>query len=702
MKIRIAMIAAILTLASVSLPLAVGQQSTYEKALVLEETQLKLKDAIALYQKVVDGSKDKALAAQAQLHIGLCYEKLGAAEAEKAFRKVIEKYPEQSAAVQSAKDRLSALAGSASSASVKPGDLVLRQVPVPEGGQPSPDGKFIAYVDWDTKRYSAGDLALYEIATGNKKPLTDLSLGRPKDSYPFVDGPVAWAADSSKIAFKIFSSKLCIIDLDGSNMKAIPISKDLTVEMIAGWSVDGKSLIALVRNNKDKLKSIQRILLPNGESSIIKEFGAIVSANNTILSPDGKYLAYNLNAIGAPSNREIRLLTSDGSEDLPIIEHPADDLLMGWTANSRHIIFCSRRNGDPAIWGQAIKDGKKDGEPTHIKSVADSVQGLGVTRNGSFYFLETKLGGNDVYIAQLDLATGKTLKMPENIEPRSERHSSTPFWSPNGDHLGYLVGISNESYTSFTANAMRIYSLREKTKREIPLNFSAYAFGIPRWSEDGKYVYLKARVAPPLQSSVYQVEVSTGQSKVIYQNEGDEIATYSSDGTFIYLLKARDRSVPLSQRIESIVRKEIRTGAETVILQGPAGQRFGGISLSPDGKRLGGSTSGTIGDSFVTNNWVMPADGGTPQPILFSSPLFLFWDPVGQGFLYERKGKGEGLSGLSYQASLQSKKLIDLELEMPRFNNLSFHPDGKTVAFNTVTRSESKVWVMENYLPAKK
>jgi hypothetical protein len=40
-----------------------SQQEQFEKALAMEEVQGKLQDAIALYQKILDESKDQALAA---------------------------------------------------------------------------------------------------------------------------------------------------------------------------------------------------------------------------------------------------------------------------------------------------------------------------------------------------------------------------------------------------------------------------------------------------------------------------------------------------------------------------------------------------------------------------------------------------------------------------------------------------------------
>src|SRR5512139_1599929 len=86
-----------------------NQQVLFEKALALEEAQAKLQEAIALYQKIVDETGDKALAARAQLRIGICHQKLGRKEAQSAFQKVIDNYPEQVETVRLAREQLSLL-----------------------------------------------------------------------------------------------------------------------------------------------------------------------------------------------------------------------------------------------------------------------------------------------------------------------------------------------------------------------------------------------------------------------------------------------------------------------------------------------------------------------------------------------------------------------------------------------------------------
>ncbi|MCX6575458.1 MAG: tetratricopeptide repeat protein [Candidatus Aminicenantes bacterium] len=87
----------IFTLLAFIIPLALlgnilAQQASYDlfqKALAKEKAEGNLEEDIALFQKVVDKGEDEALAAQAQLHIGMCYEKLGLGKAREAYQKVI-------------------------------------------------------------------------------------------------------------------------------------------------------------------------------------------------------------------------------------------------------------------------------------------------------------------------------------------------------------------------------------------------------------------------------------------------------------------------------------------------------------------------------------------------------------------------------------------------------------------------------------
>jgi tetratricopeptide (TPR) repeat protein len=107
MKRAIAVLAVLMAAAfALSKTAAPSQQEQFEKALAMEEAQGRLQDAMALYRKIVDEAGDEALAAQAQLRIGMCQQKLGHKEAQSAFQKVIDDYPAQTEAVRLAREQL--------------------------------------------------------------------------------------------------------------------------------------------------------------------------------------------------------------------------------------------------------------------------------------------------------------------------------------------------------------------------------------------------------------------------------------------------------------------------------------------------------------------------------------------------------------------------------------------------------------------
>src|SRR5512136_85228 len=94
---------------------AARQQSLadlFHQAVHLEEVKGNLQAAIPLYQRVARESNDRSLAAKAQLHIGLCYEKLGqekVKQAQEAFQKVLDTYPGETDVVKVAREKLTIL-----------------------------------------------------------------------------------------------------------------------------------------------------------------------------------------------------------------------------------------------------------------------------------------------------------------------------------------------------------------------------------------------------------------------------------------------------------------------------------------------------------------------------------------------------------------------------------------------------------------
>jgi hypothetical protein len=134
-------------------------QELFQKALVKERSEGKLREEIPLYEKAAQSAgKDRALAARALVQAGECYQKLGDAESRKLFDRVVRDYADQRESVTIARARLGANTAAHSDG------LVTRQVwkgpkVNPWGSSVSPDGRFISFTDWET-----GDLAIHDSA----------------------------------------------------------------------------------------------------------------------------------------------------------------------------------------------------------------------------------------------------------------------------------------------------------------------------------------------------------------------------------------------------------------------------------------------------------------------------------------------------------------------------------------------------------
>src|SRR5210317_70958 len=87
-----------------------NQEQLFQQALMKEEGEGALQEAIDIYTKIVENSSaERLLRANAQLQIGLCYEKLGKKQATEAYNRVIKQFADQQQTAEIAKARIQSL-----------------------------------------------------------------------------------------------------------------------------------------------------------------------------------------------------------------------------------------------------------------------------------------------------------------------------------------------------------------------------------------------------------------------------------------------------------------------------------------------------------------------------------------------------------------------------------------------------------------
>lgn len=684
-------------------------EELYEAALFKKEAEGDLEGAIQIFLKIItEYPKNRVIAAKAQLQIGVCYEKLGLKEAQKAYQKVIENYPEQTEAVQFAKEKLSILLRAQAVVEKGDKDFKIRKVwtgsdiPFPRGGpfngSISPDGRYLSLVGVG----GTGDLGVLELATKKKRLLTH--------EASFFDSQVLspiWSPDSNQVACGWVTVKdiknvinpketlgdLRIIGLDGSKPRVLFRNEEFLSVLPFDWSPDGKHILAgLARMNWTG--QLVLISVKDGSMRVLKTFGDVrnIIPGKALFSPDGRFIVFDLPTKKDTRAHDIFLLSTDGSREIALVEHPADDFVLGWSPDQKRLVFASNRTGSMDIWViRVAADGKSQGDPELVKKDVGEIEPIGFTRNGSFYYA-LQVSMVDVYIATLDLERGKVLDQPKKAVHRFVGSNGCPAWSPDGKYLAYKTRRRPDNDVG--SRALHIRSIETGKEHEFIPELKIY-YEI-RWSPDSHSI-LTVGLDKDDCRQIYKIDAQTGDMMSIVQIDSGKFAqwaTWSPDSKNIFYTsytRSRNRCPILMYDLVTRQKKEIYVG--------PFMSAPDYLSLSPDGRFLAFTTFDIKTFSRILN--VMPAAGGEPREVLRLKKGERFdsvaWSSDGQGLLFAKQRSDKQKYEL-WWIPVEEGKPQKLGLTMDRILYLSIHPDGQRIAFHSIQKS-NEMWVMENFLP---
>jgi len=670
----------------------------FEKAKFTMETKGDLKGAIDLFEEIIRKyPNEREYAARSLYLMGTCYERLGERQAQQAqatFQRIVKDYPDQTDSVNMAKNKLVAFQKTRGATEPGEGEFRIRKIgPLEVLGGPSPDGSLISCVDWNT-----GDLALYVVASGTKRRVT------AKGSWA-VSGD--WAEESSfspdgkSIAYNWYNLKddrydLRTINIDGTGQKVLYGGKDVNYIWPCGWTPNGKHILAIVTNN-EKLSRIALISASDGTARTIKEFKS-GAPGKLSLSPDGQWIAFAYpNEVPWRTSSEksdIYLLSVDGSREVPVVAHPADDSLLGWTPDGKSILFSSDRSGSWDAWIQPVENGDAGGDPQLIRrDFGDpKIMPMGFTRDGSFYY-GIRISLDDIYILSLDPATGGPAARAEKAALRFEGSNSCPCWSPDGAYLAYT---SARGQGRSEPAVLCIKSMISGEEREVHPTIKD--FDTIAWFPDGKFILVRG-VAEGQRSGLFRMDIATGKAEallILDEMGGFHGPVLSRDGKRIFYDLddwKNDTFRIMSYDLETKLKKELIRSSSQMIHYGQ----------SPDGKWLAFKDE----EDGVACLRTIPLEGGDKRTLMKLDKgggiNGLVWSPDGRYIYYSKWEEGSSKSETCslWRIPAEGGRPEKFDLTMDAFGKLSFHPDGKKLAF-TSWRIESEAWVMENFLPADK
>ena len=647
----------------------------FEKAKFTMETKGDLPGAIALFEEIVRKyPNEREYAAQALLQIGLCYEKLGLEKARDAYQRLIRDYPGQTASVAAAQERLDGLLRVASPAKKGEREVTIRKIPTPKGWAVaeavSPDGKYFANLG-----EKDCELRITEILTGRQRVLT---TGQPCSAFP------RWSSDSTKLV--VARNGLDVIALDGSAPRPVVVGGAAGggLEPL-DWSPDQKLVLAILwpRSGTPPGSKLVVVAVADGTLRTLKSFNDPVAGMPSFdcrFSPDGLTIACSRQP-GPGSRRDVFLLSADGSRETPLVQHPAEDAFVEWLPDGRGILFASDRAGSYDLWSVQIDKGQPQGAPALVRRGIGPITPMRLTKSGAFYY-QTPSSSTDVYTISLDPKTGQITGPPRKEPLTWEGHNGDLDWSPDGRRLAYVsirptvVGPFDPGRT--TEFVFCIYSADTGRVRE----YRDSSPGVhPRWSPDGRYVFGSASWTSG--GGIYRMDVETGEVTPFLLKANGGGLQISADGKWV--VYCRDRRM---------LRRNVQSGEEKE-LDGPDVYP-GHLALSRDGSRLAWVIRSDEKKWILK---VMPFPDGTPKEIhqLTDLDIRIAMSPDGRFIYYSDQGH-------LWRVPAEGGNAQDLGSAAPYHSHLSLHPDGTRITFSTSTLNPepAQLWVMENFLPARK
>ena len=594
-----------------------------------------------------------------------------------------------------AKAKLAAVLRARAAAKPAAPEFRLRQVWTGEGvdteGSVTLDGRYLSFVDWET-----GDLAVRDLVSGTNRRLTNKGTWEQSSE---MAGASKWSRDGRRIVYQWYDKddvlELRIFDLKDSSIRTLHRGKTPGAWVtVFDWSPDMRCVLAFIEAPPAQAKDTQIGLISVEDGSVKRLKGRFEDSMNYasrfLFSPDGKFIAYDTPPVseGAASH-DIFLLSLDDQTEIPLVEHPQNDMVVAWTPDGGGLLFTSDRTGSQDLYLLPISDGKPQESPRLIKSGFGPAGSLGMTSRGEFYF-GSREDSQDIYVLDVDPGKWKALAPVKKLALPNQGRVLGGSYSPDGQQMA--IG-------SFRMGGRHpvLSILDEKTGRIRELNpglpFLTFLSWIP---PDGRAlsggIYDKEG-----RNALYKIDAQTGEAALLVRfdpGQGSRGCVWAADGKrFFYTAGGGSEGKSYIYSYDLETRKNERLPGS------PDDARS--IAVSPDGKWLA-----VVNSDGRRTIRIMPSSGGEPREIhtcAFESGTWIMpaWSLDGRYVYFPwPRDPRQNIADL-YRVSRDGGEAERIDLGMLFVRFLSVHPDGRRIAFWSpgVKPAQAQVWVMENFLP---
>ena len=711
------------------LPAQENAEQKLSAAIYEEEVNGNLEEALKQYQVIVnDYSNEREVAAKAQLHIGMCYEKHGKQQATEAYNKVIENYADQQKTVEIAKERLQSLtAEKIKDAGKNPFIPSFKQIPF--------NSKLVqSYVDFshDGKNFVFGSI----FRSNNEKEsrvrlfIADAS-GAPtqlliNSSKIVFESTPSFSPDGKQIAFLGGEAKpfkdywldaIYTVDINGENLKQI--SKDLRWpgrQRGPIWHPDGQHI---------SLLSYENVLLTYNTVGKLTDSVPMPLDNKIRLlgySPDGRWISYyNRFVPWRLENVKCGIVSTTGEKQTEIGSADVPAGYGTWSAQSNYFYYVAGKEWDQNIYRIKIapESCEQLGEPeqiTNYKDVNISNPKYFNEKSALFFVLEKEIkqiitfetdnpknfktiASGTRSILSPDGATVYFVGVEKGIQgiysiPRTggikERLSSL---IPVGHKPIYTLSPDGSTIAFFTQNndgKQVLYFLSIKNSELFKsITIENNSGTVAAWSPDSK------KIAYTINNEIFIVDSKGEKAELlnrIEKGKWDEPYTtrWSPDGNYImgsvYFPGDVDNSIGTvsvkTGEFKRLTSKE-ETGYKQEMEWYPDSKKITYMYYDPNKDDDG------IWEAYIDGR---PATEMINQPDVWD--YWGLWDPSLENYYFWGSTVGGLNSWHLYKFNLETKKISLIIKDNPGDSNFSFTKDGKYMVLDK-REPETQLWLME-------
>jgi len=558
-------------------------------------------------------------------------------------------------------------------------------------GSVSPDGRFLTYVDWGRSEWGGGNLVVRDLESGESWPLT-----RDADNGGNYAGQSRISPDGKLVAYNWLrrspngeTGELRLLPLDGSSEppRIIFTPEDGSYADVQDWFGSGEEVAVVLSDpsqpviGEDGVRRAEA-LPPSYRIGIVSiadgNFRQIRSIDwgagpQVRVSSDGAYLAYSAWPSRDSEQKDIYVIAADGSSESVLVEHAAQDEVIGWSPNGDFLLFTSDRSGDIGLWAQPVGNGERAGEPFVVMQDLNPGPGGGVAQDGSFYYSQ-RVTRRRMKVAAIDTQTGELIESPADAVERRLGQNMLGVFSPDGEQLAYSTG--GDIYGPL---AIVVRSLATREEREFPLEYPG--IGGLSWQPDSRVL------AVIRTGGISFLDTVTGETETLAEFSVGRTAQWTADRKRIYY-HARWEGELLSF--------DLGDSDPRVVSGFMGGFRFG---LSPDEKWFAYTDEdrelrlrhGPDGENRVL--WTAEEGGRIGRWVVFTQD--------GQNLLVLKRAADEPGQQMwtLWVVPVDGSSPIETELSYEPANAgawpLAIHPDGQRIVYNDGNYFQ-QFWALRN------